>query len=211
MSRYTKYRRYDRIYKQLLSLDTEFEIFNVNQRKILNLGFAPGLWLEYMIQKLSSLQNIDEDKISTKCNILNFDILFKSVPVGTSTIQGNIFSKRSHELVNQHFKDVSVYETLKLYNDENLTYFNKEQQEIALEKIAHTMKIPDYRIDLVLSDLSPPLPQKSGFYDHTGTNPYLRYNNNKGLNHSILDSKAVFDLGDAANILTLGLLKPGGK
>ena len=32
--------------------------------------------------------------------------------------------------------------------------------------------LPDYRIDLILSDLSKPGYQQSGFYDLTETNPY---------------------------------------
>ena len=72
--------------------------------------------------------------------------------------------------------------------------------------------LPDYRIDLILSDLSKPGYQQSGFYDLTETNPYHRYNNNKGLNHSILQpGKSNFEFLDAALLLSCDLLRPGGK
>lgn len=47
----------------------------------------------------------------------------------------------------------------------------------------------NWKVDLVISDLARPGRQQSGFYDYTETNPYLRYNNNKGLNHSIVNPK----------------------
>lgn len=226
---------------KIKNLDRRFKILNKSQTKILELGFIPSNWLIYIRDTVARLHNLsDPEKIHQKCHILGFDILFGSPPIGVSSIQGNIFSKLAHKNIVNHFKEISWTQLrdqrqLELDIDPK-SYFSREQDESMIidkqiERIEAGLKnitmsqlkrqqllskrdslLPDYRIDLILSDLSKPGYQQSGFYDLTESNPYYRYNNNKGLNHSILQpNKANFEFLDAALLLSCNLLKPGGK
>ena len=226
---------------KIKALDRQFKILNKSQTKILELGFIPSNWLIYIRDTMAKLHNIsDPGKIHQKCHILGFDILFGSPPIGVSSIQGNIFSKLAHKNIINHFKEISWTQLrdkrqLELDIDPK-SYFSREQDESMIidkqiERIEAGLKnitmsdikrqqlldkrdslLPDYRIDLILSDLSKPGYQQSGFYDLTETNPYHRYNNNKGLNHSILQpGKSNFEFLDAALLLSGDLLRPGGK
>ncbi|KAI5963159.1 uncharacterized protein KGF55_002951 [Candida pseudojiufengensis] len=219
--------------KKLQFLDNKYDIINKDTKKVLDIGFAPGNWLNYMVDKLIQINQIKDNKLfSKKIHILGVDILFKNPPLGTSSIQGNIFSNFIHKNIIQHFKNIEInsfkYNLINETQDQLIqkSYFEQESEESSasdeemlkisnkLQNLSISEKFSgnDWKIDLVVSDLSKPKRQQSGFYDHTETHPYLRYNNNSGLNHSIMNpEKGNLDLADAAIILMQKILKPGGK
>ncbi|KAI5959257.1 MRM2 [Candida theae] len=213
----------------LQHLDLKYDILTPSTKKVLDIGFAPGHWMSYIVDRISQLHNVESTKLHTVgVHILGFDILFKSPPLGTSSIQGNIFSKLSHENVINHFKEIANKQTqsqLTPHIDDDIdhkSYFAQEIDESQLIKrmkglsisngnVSRTSEI-NWKVDLIVSELSRPGKQQSGFYDYTETNPYLRYNNNKGLNHSIVNpKKGNLDLADGAIMLMSKTLKSGGK
>ncbi|KAI3403052.2 MRM2 [Candida oxycetoniae] len=245
---------------QIRLLDEQYHILTSETRKILDIGFAPGHWMSYIAETLAKLHDVEQDKLYTKkIMILGFDILFKNPPKGTSSIQGNIFSKMAQGLVMNHFKDFEI-RNRKLKSGGAVggggnngigdiddlvkkSYFDQEKEETEiLNELAGVFdkkliiaddnnnnnnnnnnnsnknnsnedsNSDDWKINLVLSDLSRPLKQQSGFYDHSETHPYIRYNSNKGLNHSIINpTKANLDLAEASILLMQQVLKTGGK
>ncbi|KAI5956943.1 MRM2 [Candida jiufengensis] len=219
--------------KKFQFLDNKYDIIDYKTKKILDIGFAPGNWLNYVVEKLIKINHVKDYKLFSKnIYVLGFDILFKNPPLGTSSIQGNIFSKLSSNNIINHFKNIELnsqkYKLINQSSEELIqkSYFEQEQETSSEEKeddIIHQLtenldnlklnsKKIDWKIDLVISDLSKPGKQQSGYYDHTETNPYLRYNNNKGLNHSIMNpEKGNIDLADASILLMSKILKPGGK
>lgn len=214
---------------RLEHLDLKYHIITPSTKKILDIGFAPGHWMSYLVDRVCQIHNVEDAKLHTiGVHVLGFDILFKNPPLGTSSIQGNIFSKLSHQNVMQHFQEIASKQKQHQFhsevNDEinHKSYFAQEIDESLLTKSMGELSISErtksvslennWKVDLVISDLARPGRQQSGFYDYTETNPYLRYNNNKGLNHSIVNpKKGNLDLADGAVMLMLKTLKQGGK
>ncbi|KAL6453953.1 MRM2 rRNA methyltransferase 2 [Candida maltosa Xu316] len=207
---------------RISQLDRRFNILNKSQTKIIDLGFVPGNWIYYIKNQMAKIHGVeDPDKIYQKCHILGFDILFGMPPPGVSCIQGNIFSKMAHQNIINHFREIALLENHRQENEiDPKSYFLKEQDEDRIDKEIIKKRLMSKRdiitsghlVDLIVSDLGKPGPQQSGFYNYTETNPYLRYNNNAGLNHSIVDeNNANFDFMDAALLLSCNILKPGGR
>ncbi|KAK6466055.1 FtsJ-like methyltransferase-domain-containing protein [Scheffersomyces coipomensis] len=224
---------------KLVKLDHQFKIFHKDIKKVIDVGYMPGNWTQYCKFRLRQIHHLEEDKFQQKCHILGFDILFGTPPPGISTIQGNIFSKMAHKQILNHFKEIELrnismnaIKYIKNSEDQDFqnSYFYKELNETLLEHeverleslvkgqnlhnqreiINKILKNVDYRTDLVLSDLSKPYLQQSGFYSQTYTRPYLRFNANSPLNRPITDPfKASIDLADAALMLACNALKPG--
>ena len=254
---------------KLAYLDAKYRLITPETKKVLDIGFSPGHWMNYVVEQMCELHNVAQDKLYTKdVMILGFDLLFKNPPAGTSSIQGNIFSKFAQALVVNHFKECEFKQRKKRMKDlvekeqepaqkhqhqqrqqqkqqqqqrqieedeiRRKSYFDHEQEEHMIEtdlaeslrnlSISESKLQPEstqknilvsddaWKVDLVLSDLSRPLRQVSGYYDRTETYPYIRSNTNKGLNHHVLNpQKANLDLGEASIILMKQVLRRGGS
>lgn len=71
-------------------------------------------------------------------------------------------------------------------------------------------KIPQqFPVDVVLSDMCAPFLQINGFHSWTTNNPYIRMANTTGM--AFKDHVMSMDLCDAALILAIDLLRPGGS
>lgn len=121
---------------KLYLLDSEFNIFNQNVTKVLDLGYVPGNWSQVAKMQLSQVHGLDESTFNTKCHVLGLDTLFAEPIANVSTIQGNIYSKKSHALVIDHFREVALrgLERRKLIRKSNNdieadSYFTKEKLE----------------------------------------------------------------------------------
>lgn len=202
---------------KLYHINQEFNIFNDNVTKILDLGYSPGNWLEFSKLKMCEAHGVEENDINKKCHFLGFDILVGYPPAGTSTIQGNIFSKSSHYQIIDHFKQLAIKQQLN--SDEDVSYFTKEQTDVddiehleqRLQKM-HLSENFDYKPELILSDLSAPFLQEKGTYHNTQTKPHMRFANNPVLNLPILKGeKSSIDMADATLILALDVLKKHGN
>ncbi|KAL6017746.1 2' O-ribose methyltransferase [Candidozyma auris] len=81
---------------KLLEIDTKFKIFGKKTKNIVDLGFAPGAWTQVALNK-SKARGVEP-------NILGVDLINCSPPEGSSFIQGDIFSKKTHEEISAHFQ-----------------------------------------------------------------------------------------------------------
>ncbi|KAG7196089.1 uncharacterized protein KQ657_000101 [Scheffersomyces spartinae] len=95
---------------KLYLLDNEFNIFNDKVTKVLDLGYVPGNWSQVAKMQMSQVHQLTESTFNDKCHILGFDSLFAEPIPNVSTIQGNIYSKRSQSLIIEHFQDISLRE-----------------------------------------------------------------------------------------------------
>lgn len=82
---------------KLLELDSKFKLFSRSSRNIVDLGFAPGAWTQVALGKTK------QRGIRTK--ILGVDLIECSPPEGANFIQGDIFSKKTHEQIVGFFND----------------------------------------------------------------------------------------------------------
>lgn len=213
---------------KLQEVDKAFSIFDESVTKIVDLGFVPGNWCGYARDRLGDLHKVEKDKVHEVCHILGFDLLFSQPPAGVSSMQGNIFSKTAHQKMMDYFKNLAFQKKImgsKNYpsGDFQQSYFFKEIEEnsgnidITNEKdqgngLAELVKDLDYKPQLILSDLSAPLMQQSGFFNNTSTKPYLRAGSNPILSRPMVevDGKSSIDLADASLVLACDLLRQGG-
>lgn len=207
---------------KLYHIDNKFNIFNDRVTRVLDLGYVPGNWLEFAKFRLCSVYGLEEIDINDKCDLLGFDLLFGTPPLGTSSIQGNIYSKTSHESMAQFFKDAALrrkdedMKNLSKVDELNKSYFVKEQTEIEMiESHMTELKLEpelDYKPQLILSDLAMPFNQEKGYFNNTNTRPYLRFGSNEVLNRPMTEKvKSAIDLADATLVLTSDLLNNGGN
>lgn len=207
---------------KLYHIDNKFHIFNDQVTRVLDLGYVPGNWLEFAKFRLCSVYGLEEIDINDKCDLLGFDLLFDTPPLGTSSIQGNIFSKTSHKSIIQFFKDSALrrkeenIKKLSKVDELNKSYFVKEQTEIEMiESHMTNLKLDDeldYKPQLILSDLAMPFNQERGYFNNTNTRPYLRFSSNEVLSRPMTEKvKSAIDLADATLVLTCDLLKDGGN
>ncbi|KAG7839424.1 hypothetical protein KL942_003035 [Ogataea angusta] len=203
---------------KLLQIDERFGIFPQNRiSNILDLGAAPGAWSQVALERCRK-----------GSNILGVDLLVYQPPNGSSSMQANVLSKKTHESIKEHFKVVEM-EKLKqkfqpievignqtafeiqgtsiIDSESELSKIEKKQQERPLQNLYNDEL---YRpVDVVLSDMYVPFPQIGGFANQTTNMPYIRMANTSGL--SFRDHAMSMDLCDAALITSIDLLKKGGS
>ncbi|KAH3903485.1 related to Ribosomal RNA methyltransferase MRM2, mitochondrial [Saccharomycodes ludwigii] len=197
---------------KLIELDDKFKFFDKSkQQNILDLGFAPGAW--------SQVARVKTNRFS---KIFGVDILPCQPPTGVSSIQGNILSRRTHDLIRLFFsREIKLNKIDKIHEDygyfedltekENNLYHNNPQLEgetetLCNENLPEIMKQP---IDLVMSDMYVPWPQISGYWAQTTNTPYYRMANTTGV--AIKDHYMSMDLCDAALVVACDLLKTNGN
>lgn len=213
---------------KLQEVDKIFSIFDKNVTRIVDLGFVPGNWCGYARDRLEDLHKVEKNKLHEVCHILGFDLLFCQPPAGVSSMQGNIFSKTAHKKMMDYFKNLAFQQkteaTKSIPNsDFQMSYFLKEIKESAgnidlankefqQKELVEFTKDLDYKPQLILSDLSAPLMQQSGFFNNTSTKPYLRAGSNPILSRPMVevDGKSSIDLADASLVLACDLLRQGG-
>lgn len=223
---------------KLYYIDQKFNIFNKNVRKVVDLGFLPGNWCQFSKTRLCQVHQLMEEEFENKCHLLGVDLLFGAPPLGASAIQGNIYSKSTHERIIHHFKEISIRKQLQQHtlmydtpnNEEDHTYFVREQDQTFFDqlddlssglgnlslldqksKLIASLEPKHYQPDLILSDLSAPFLQDQGFFNNTNTRPYIRTGSVDGLKEVVIDpQKASIDLADAALLLSCSVLKKGG-
>ncbi|KAG7725098.1 hypothetical protein KL948_005011 [Ogataea haglerorum] len=203
---------------KLLQIDEKFGIFSQNRTSnILDLGAAPGAWSQVALERCRK-----------GSNILGVDLLVYQPPNGSSSMQANILSKKTHESIKEHFKVVEM-EKLKqefqpievisnqmafeiqgtsvIDSESELSKLEKVEREHSLRKLCNDEL---YRpVDVILSDMYVPFPQIGGFANQTTNMPYIRMANTSGL--SFRDHAMSMDLCDAALVTSIDLLKKGGS
>ncbi|GCE99234.1 2' O-ribose methyltransferase [Zygosaccharomyces mellis] len=176
---------------KLMELDDKFHLFQGGKRrhqKVLDLGFAPGAWSQ-----------VAQRRVGPGGMLLGVDILPCEPPKGVHSIQSNILSRKTHELIRLYF---SSY--FQLYKSDNLHehhgYFQHRLEEQldrvrsseAYDKVFNgglcSGKVDKFPIDTIISDMMA---------------------NTSGI--SIRDHYQSIDLADAALVTAIDLLRPGGN
>lgn len=170
---------------KLAQLDDVYHVFHKSvPQRILDLGYAPGAWSQV------ARKRTHPDSI-----VLGVDILPCDPPFGVSSMQANILSKRTHQLIRQFFMEQ--------------IFMNDSQVESMARNDSDTEQQPQFPVNIILSDMYEPFPQLSPSLNNLTNMPYYRMSNTSGLNFK--DHLNSIDLCDAALITAVDLLEPAGS
>ena len=121
--------------------------------------------------------------------------------------QNSYYVKEQNDVV----LEAEIEELSKSLNSLSLAHRSTQEVEEEQNKREKLLEGLEYRADLILSDLSRPFMQQGGFFNHTQSRPYLRFNVNPGLNNPLLDPlKSSIDMSDATLLLSCNALRPDG-
>ncbi|KAH3667212.1 hypothetical protein OGAPHI_002861 [Ogataea philodendri] len=205
---------------KLLQIDDKFKIFSKDRNiNVLDLGAAPGAWSQVALERAKS-----------GSNVLGVDLLVYRPPPGSSSMQANILSKKTHEAIREHFKiaeieklrrklasteviinqtALEIQETSIIESENKLSDAEEREREKREKNLESVFEDQLYRpVDVVLSDMYVPLPQIGGFASQTTNMPFLRMANTSGL--SFKDHSMSMDLCDAALVASIDVLKKNG-
>lgn len=197
---------------KLMEIDDKFQLFRRDKDKpqgVLDLGFAPGAWSQ-----------VARERVGPKGMVLGVDILPCEPPKGAHSIQANILSRKTHELIRLYFsRHFQLYKSDDLH--EHHGYFQHRLAE-QLESIRNTEayneifnvglssgKVGKFPIDTVISDMYECWPQVTGFWNNLTNAAYYRMANTSGI--AVRDHYQSIDLADAALVTAIDLLKPRGN
>ncbi|KAI0868938.1 23S ribosomal RNA methyltransferase [Hypoxylon argillaceum] len=192
---------------KLLEMDAKYRLFRRGQT-IVDLGYAPGSWSQVAVER-------------TKPNgrVIGIDIIPAQPPKGVSTIQGNFLSPFVQNMVKEYLvefaqprstpkQDVETLEDEDGVITDKPSYIDAERAESMDSD--HETSIDDGKlVDMVLSDMSAPWIQTSGFSSNTLSNPYHRMMNTSGM--SFRDHAGSMDLCLAALQFASDTLRTGGN
>ncbi|KUJ15763.1 FtsJ-domain-containing protein [Mollisia scopiformis] len=208
---------------KLLEIDAKYRIFKKGQT-VVDLGYAPGSWSQVAVERTKP-----------SGRIVGIDIIPAQPPKGVSTIQGNFLSAGVRAEVKRFLSDPdrgrlkpSLISHLEEGGNEVLT---SDRSYIDLERHADeddvggvwTMDREGGRrlersrkkdeeegrmVDVVLSDMSAPWEQTTGFWKRSLSNPYHRMMNTSGI--AFKDHAGSMDLCAAALQFANETLKTGG-
>ncbi|KAI1211659.1 23S ribosomal RNA methyltransferase [Annulohypoxylon truncatum] len=190
---------------KLLEMDSKYKLFKRGQT-IIDLGYAPGSWSQVAFER-------------TKPNgrVIGIDIIPVQPPKGVTTIQGNFLSPNVRQLVKDYLvefaqrqspsvPEVEPSEEGEPIITERQSYIDTERAESVESE--HLEENDGRLVDVVLSDMSAPWEQTTGFSSRTLSNPYFRMMNASGM--SFRDHAGSMDLCLAALQFASDTLKSGG-
>ncbi|KAI8253165.1 rRNA methyltransferase 2 [Colletotrichum sp. SAR11_239] len=207
---------------KLLEMDSKYRIFRRGQT-VVDLGYAPGSWSQ-----------VAADRTKPHGQVLGIDIIPAQPPKGVSTIQGNFLSPDVQEMVKdyliRHKKgrparppasttssegEESIGTDESAIIEDQPSYIDMERAGSETpdksECVAETTKPKDGRlVDIVLSDMSAPWDQTTGFGVNSLSNPYHRMMNTSGMAFRDHAGSMVRDLCMAALQFANDTLKNGG-
>ncbi|KAH6652888.1 FtsJ-like methyltransferase-domain-containing protein [Truncatella angustata] len=198
---------------KLLEMDAKYKFFRKGQT-VIDLGYAPGSWSQVALER-------------TKPNgkIVGIDLIPAQPPKGVSTIQGNFLNPAVQNLVKGYLQEYAPKKPSRKAKSEDemdappLTAEDFEALMLGkpsyidterAETVDHDEPLEDSGrlVDVVLSDMSAPWVQTSGFSSNTLSNPYRRMMNTSGM--SFRDHAGSMDLCLAALQFASDTLRTGG-
>ncbi|GAV54561.1 hypothetical protein ZYGR_0AN00290 [Zygosaccharomyces rouxii] len=197
---------------KLMEIDDKFHLFHRDKhrhQRVLDLGFAPGAWSQ-----------VAQGRVGPSGMVLGVDILPCEPPKGVHSIQANILSRKTHELIRLYFsRHFQLYKSDDLH--EHHGYFQHRLEE-QLDFIRGTdayneifniglssRKVDRFPIDTIISDMYECWPQMTGFWNNLTNAAYYRMANTSGI--AIRDHYQSIDLADAALVTAIDLLRPKGS
>ncbi|KNG85519.1 21S rRNA (uridine(2791)-2'-O)-methyltransferase MRM2 [Aspergillus nomiae NRRL 13137] len=188
---------------KLIQIDAKYRIFCDGQT-VVDLGYAPGSWSQVAVSRTGP-----------NGRVLGVDIIPAQPPKGVSTIQGNFLDPSIQAYVQDLLHDPTrdqrhrpginphiglSHEASELDGDRKNPVHNEEMEDHCL-----TGK---RTVDVVLSDMSVPWYQTSGFWKRSLSDSYNRMMNTSGM--SFRDHAGSMDLCRAALQFSFEVLKAGG-
>ncbi|KAI1878611.1 hypothetical protein JX265_002788 [Neoarthrinium moseri] len=199
---------------KLLEMDSKYKIFKRGQT-VIDLGYAPGSWSQ-----------VAQERTKPNGRIVGIDLIPAQPPKGVSTIQGNFLSPQVQALVKEYLQEFAAR---KPATRPRSTVGSSDNADVDPEDVANLIRQASYidaeraetaehpledphdagrLVDVVLSDMSAPWSQTSGFSSNTLSNPYHRMMNTSGM--SFRDHAGSMDLCMAALQFASDTLKTGG-
>ncbi|KAI1308297.1 FtsJ-like methyltransferase [Xylaria venustula] len=192
---------------KLLEMDAKYRLFKRGQT-IIDLGYAPGSWSQVAVERTKP-----------HGRVVGIDLIPAQPPKGVSTIQGNFLSPVVQNMVKDYLaefvqrrrrtetEDVEASEEEDGVITEKPSYIAAERAESVDSD--HEASLNDGKlVDVILSDMSAPWLQTSGFSSNTLSNPYSRMMNTSGM--SFRDHAGSMDLCLAALQFASETLRTGG-
>ncbi|KAL1878260.1 2' O-ribose methyltransferase [Diaporthe australafricana] len=205
-------------------MNDRYGLFRRNQT-VVDLGYAPGSWSQ-----------VAKDATGPNGVIVGIDLIPAQPPRGVTSIQGDFLSSRVRALVKDVLveqvrrkerdarerqevdaitasaasQEVSVEDESAggKFVADRLSYIDQEKQATQdIEAATEAQEEAGRMVDVVISDMSEPWPQTSGFSSRTLSNPH-RLMNTSGINFK--DHAGSMDLCYAALMFASDTLKAGG-
>ncbi|KAL5333295.1 23S ribosomal RNA methyltransferase [Aspergillus crustosus] len=193
---------------KLLQIDEKFRIFEAGQT-VVDLGYAPGSWSQVALTRTQP-----------NGRVLGVDIIPSQPPKGVSTVQGNFLDPEVQAYVRDFVRDpqrgrpYSQGPTRSLDGLEGVTesVIEASLAGVHLETTFRSGRTEQYisqrTVDVVLSDMSAPWHQTTGFWKRSLSNPYYRMMNTSGV--AFRDHAGSMDLCRAALEFSFEVLQAGG-
>ncbi|PVH80726.1 FtsJ-domain-containing protein [Cadophora sp. DSE1049] len=206
---------------KLLEIDSKYRIFKAGQT-VVDLGYAPGSWSQVAVERTKP-----------SGRIVGIDIIPAQPPKGVSTFQGNFLSAgvqaevkrflsdpdrgRPKQQLVSAFEEQNTQDTKTLVSEQEESYIDHERhmdeedgpEPVPAKKRGRKSHDGSERmVDVVLSDMSEPWPQTTGFWKRSLSDPYIRMMNTSGINFK--DHAGSMDLCAAALHFAHDTLRVGG-
>ncbi|KAI4598705.1 2' O-ribose methyltransferase [Pestalotiopsis sp. 9143b] len=198
---------------KLLEMDSKYHLFKKGQM-VVDLGYAPGSWSQ-----------VAQERTKPSGQIVGIDLIPAQPPKGVSTIQGNFLNPAVQSLVKEYLREFArkrpeyrrsaedVENGDPILNAEEFEALIKGKPSYIDAERADTAEHAPFDeggrlVHVVLSDMSEPWPQTSGFSSNTLSNPYRRMMNTSGM--SFRDHAGSMDLCLAALQFASDTLRSGG-
>ncbi|KAI1484764.1 FtsJ-like methyltransferase-domain-containing protein [Biscogniauxia mediterranea] len=190
---------------KLLEIDSRYDIFKRGQL-VVDLGYAPGSWSQVAMERTKP-----------SGRVIGIDLIPAQPPKGVTAIQGNFLAPGVQSLVKEYLNEFAKQRSQNLRLDdsngvvsERPSYIDAERAESIEDHEAEAAKHEDKMVDVILSDMSEPWDQLTGFYVKTINNPYnvSRMMNTSG--NGFRDHVRSMDLCHAALNFASETLRPGG-
>ncbi|KAH6985614.1 FtsJ-like methyltransferase-domain-containing protein [Ilyonectria sp. MPI-CAGE-AT-0026] len=198
---------------KLLEMDAKYRIFKGNGQTVVDLGYAPGSWSQVAMERTRP-----------HGRVIGIDLIPAQPPRGVTTFQGDFLSPNVQAMVKAFIVD--SYQRQPFPPDgqdsenssddvdgedvDRPSYIDMERHAVSSpDSSAPTSDASSKRlVDVVLSDMSAPWEQTSGFNVNTLSNPYHRLMNTSG--NTFRDHAGSMDLCAAALQFASDTLKAGG-
>ncbi|RHZ49891.1 RlmE family RNA methyltransferase [Aspergillus thermomutatus] len=193
---------------KLLQIDEKYHIFKSGQT-VVDLGYAPGSWSQ-----------VAATRTQPNGRVLGIDIIPAQPPKGVSTIQGNFLAPGIQAYVREFLRDPCRGRPRSLDpcdgDEHNNTILNStaslghssECVGTDMGNPSQSDAVSERTVDVVLSDMSAPWFQTTGFWKRSLSDPYNRMMNTSGVNFR--DHAGSMDLCRAALQFSFDTLRTGG-
>ncbi|KAL2866352.1 RlmE family RNA methyltransferase [Aspergillus lucknowensis] len=179
---------------KLLQIDEKHRLFKKGQT-VVDLGYAPGSWSQVALTRTQP-----------NGRVLGVDIIPSQPPKGVSTIQGNFLDPEVQAYVREFVRDPRRGRPR--YVDSHGDTESILEQNSASDYQQDGDSDTQRTVDIVLSDMSAPWVQTTGFWKRSLSNPYNRMMNTSGV--AFRDHTGSMDLCRAALQFSYEVLKAGG-